>query len=126
MKRSIADYFGGSPTKKAKLVEGSSATHPAPIVPTSPPKGAPEPVNKPILSEEPASSSNDLSPEQLATIELNRKKALAKKLFNKITDPSWREALAPGTLRDKVDFNAHLFFSFSVIIHPLPISDSHF
>lgn len=93
MKRSIVDYFGGtSPAKKPKLVEVSPAPQASAPVPVSPPKMPVKPIE-----ETAGVSSNELSEAELQQIEINRKKALARRLFNKITEPSWREALEPGT-----------------------------
>lgn len=99
MKRTINDYFGSSPTKKAKLTEPADGVHMNPIIPEiapTAPKSAP--IASPAQATPPATSSNELSPEEEATIENNRKKALSLQLLNKITEPSWKEALAGGTL----------------------------
>lgn len=98
MKRTINDYFGAGPAKKPKLTEAAETPSAKPVASTS---IAEEKKGATLAPTEPAqvspASSNELSPVEAASIELNRKKALSLQLFNKITDPSWREALAGGT-----------------------------
>lgn len=99
MKRTITDYFGAaSPTKKPKLAEAPEGVHTAPAAPVAPPVSTPKPLTQPVQN---ASSSKEpgLTLTEQAIAEANRKRALAKQLFQKITEPSWREALAPGTMR---------------------------
>lgn len=110
MKRTINDFFAPTPTKKAKYVEPEPGIYIAPVVPPETSKPA-VPVPVAPASQVP-SSSNELSPEELALIESNRKKALAKQLFNRITEPSWREALEAGAKGVKTIFP---FFPFSFI-----------
>lgn len=111
MKRSITDFFGSSPTKKAKVAEDQAVgvTHTG--APASPAKVLPQAVPKTVRAPVPLSSSNDLTDAEAQMIETNRKKALARQLLQRIIEPSWKEALEPGTLRekDRIRVDATLF-----------------
>lgn len=101
MKRSITDFFGTSPNKKAKMTEDSNSANNKHVLPVAAPSAAPQAAPNPTATMDVDSSSKDLTPQQLAQIETNRKKALALQLLHRITEPSWREVLAPGTKREK-------------------------
>jgi uracil-DNA glycosylase len=93
MKRSITDFFSPVSPKKSKYVEPAPGIHVLPRVPVEPAKPAVEATVAPVASS--SNSSNELTASELLLIETNRKRALSRQLFNKITDPSWREVLEP-------------------------------
>lgn len=104
MKRTITDFFAPAATKKPKLEEPPKDLHTHAVPPIVAPNSAAAASSAPPAQTNGVVSNNSmdegLTLEQKYTIEKNRKQALARKLFSKITEPSWREALAGGTHKD--------------------------
>lgn len=99
MKRSITDFFGTSPNKKSKLTEEVAPANNKHVLHAPVASGPPQATPKASMPMDVDSSSNALTANELAQIETSRKKALALRLLQRITEPSWREVLAPGTKR---------------------------